>query len=287
MAISNQQRLLGAVRACLGPIARILIRSGVSFRQFSEMSKAAFVDEVLAERDSQGRRTNTSRIAVRTGLSRKEVARLLKQSRSGDAGANERVGAGVHFHQAARVLQLWHNDARFVRSNGLPKELAFDGSSDSFSALVKCAGGDVPPGAVRAELFAASAIDETEAGLLRALKRYYVPGDIGEELIAGLALIVFPVIAGLARNIEQHGGETFIQRVAFTNRLVPAAMPLFRKVARVRTTEFVQSIDDWLSSNEDPTLKSQDSGFVAVGTYYYEGLLPDMNVPERHLATPP
>jgi hypothetical protein len=283
MAYTNQRRLLGAVRACLVPLAKILIRSGISFRQFSEMAKIAFVDQVLAERDARGRPPNVSRIAVRTGLSRKEIARLLHRSPNG-ADSCGAPSDTFHFHQAARVLQLWHSDARFVTNEGRPRDLPLEGPADSFVSLVRLAGGDVPAGAVRAELLAAGAVSEVRDGVLRVLKREYVPENIGEELIVGLALVVYPTIAGLAHNLEQHGRDTHIQRVAFTDRLIPAAIPLFRQVARKRTTDFVQSVDDWLSSNEVRADSPQGSGnYVAVGIYYFEGLLPDINEPDRHL----
>ena len=78
-----------------------------------------------------------------------------------------------------------------------------------------------------------------------------------------------------------------MQRVAFSDRIVPAAVPLFRQVARKRSTDFVQSVDDWLSSNEvrlDEHARQGD--YVAVGVFYFEGLLPDVNEPDRHLLRP-
>ena len=287
MGYSNQQRLLGAVRACLVPLARILIRAGISFRQFSELAKAAFVDQTLAEHDFCGRPTNVSRIAVRTGLSRKEISRILRRSADKGVESEQAEAAKYHFHQAARVLQLWHSDARFVGEDGRPKDLAIEGAAETFVSLVRSAGGDVPPGAVRAELMAAGAILEVGGGYLRVLKRDYVPEDIGEELIVGLTLVVYPAIAGVAHNVEKHGLHTFMQRVAFSNRLVPAAVPLFRQVARKRSTDFVQSVDDWLSSNEvEPEQPPAQGDYVAVGVFYFEGLLPDINEPDRHLVKP-
>ena len=284
MGYSNQQRLLGAVRACLVPLARILVRSGISFRQFSEMAKAAFIDQSLAENDARGRTTNVSRIAVRTGLSRKEVSRILRQSMVRKSSENEVGAATFHFHQAARILQLWHSDPRFIGNDGRPRDLLIEGSAESFVGLVRSAGGDVPPGAVKAELIAAGALSEIGDGHVRVLKRDYVPEDIGEELIVGLTLVVYPAIAGLAHNVEQHGQHTFMQRVAFSDRLIPAAAPLFRQVARKRSTDFVQSVDDWLSSNEVRSEGPAGAGdYVAVGVFYYEGGLPDINEPDRHL----
>ena len=280
----SQGRLLSAVRACLQPLARILIRSGVTFRQFSVMSKAAFVEAAIAERDPRGRRMNVSRVAVRTGLSRKEVAKVLEQLYRNSSASGAHEPQQFHSSQAARVLQLWHSDARFVASDGRPKDLTFDESINSFSSLVRLVGGDVPPGAVRAELMAATALEETTSGLLRALKRHYVPADIGEELLVGLTHIVYPTIAGLVHNIDRPGSDAYVQRLAYTDRLIPAAIPLFRQVARNRAMELVQSVDDWLSSNESTIDEPTGEGrYVAVGVFYFEGALPALNSLSDHL----
>jgi hypothetical protein len=56
------------------PLVRILLKNGVSFAEFAELLKNVFVD--VAERDlgMPGRRPSQARVAILTGLSRKEVA---------------------------------------------------------------------------------------------------------------------------------------------------------------------------------------------------------------------
>jgi Family of unknown function (DUF6502) len=174
MSSAIQDRVISATGACLRPIARVLLRCGVSYRQFADMAKEAFIEEALSERDSRGRRANTSRVSVRTGISRKEVARL-RDLEKGDARRAETrsVGLAHYSGHAARVLQVWHSDARFVGESGEPSNLPYSGENGSFVSLVKIAGGDVPPGAVKAELLAAGAVVELESGALKALKRHF------------------------------------------------------------------------------------------------------------------
>jgi hypothetical protein len=275
MNSSSQIRLMDAVGICLRPLARMLLRSGIGYKQFSELAKTAFMQEALGERDSRGRMTNVSRIAVRTGLSRKEVARLRARLATG-AASGTGDGDSVHYsNHAARVLQLWHSDSRFLTSSGTPMALPFGGDEPSFSSLVRAAGGDVPPGAVRAELSDASSIVEGEHGLLQPVKRYFVPADVGEELVVGFTHIVAPVLEGLARNTDLECTQPFIQRLAYSDRLMPAAIPHFREVARDRASEFVHIIDDWLSSHETRTdIVVGDNCRVGVGVFYYEGQPP-------------
>jgi hypothetical protein len=271
----TQIRLLGAVGVCLRLVARMLLRSGIGYKQFADLAKAAFVQEALGERDSRGRTTNLSRVAIRTGLSRKEVARLRARLASNHGSTAAGGDPVYHSGHAARVLQLWHADSRFVKPSGVPMELPFSGEEPSFCSLVRAAGGDVPPGAVRAELSDANSVVEDEQGLLKPIRRYFVPADVGEELVVGFTHIVTPVLEGLARNTDRECKQPFIQRLAYSDRLNPTAIPLFREVARDRASEFVQSVDDWLSSNELKTDSAcEDGGRVALGVFYYEGPRP-------------
>lgn len=263
---------MDAVGVCLRPLARMLLRAGIGYKQFAELAKTAFMQEALGERDSRGRMTNLSRVAVRTGLSRKEVARLRMRLSAGTSLGTGDDDAVYHSNHAARVLQLWYSDSRFLTSSGSPMALPFSGEEPSFSSLVRAAGGDVPPGAVRAELSEASSVVEVANGLLQPVKRYFVPADVGEELVVGFTHIVTPVLEGLARNTDLECTQPFIQRLAYSDRLMPSAIPLFREVARDRASEFVQIVDDWLSLHEAKADSlAGESCRVGLGVFYYEG----------------
>lgn len=250
---------------------RILLRAGIGYPQFSELAKLAFVQEVFGEKDTRGRVTNVSRVSVRTGISRKEVARLRAMIEDGsDLDMLSRAVDYESLH-AARVLQLWHSDARFVDWEGAPRILPFlDGDRD-FGTLVKAAGGDVPPGAVRAELLAASAVIELGDGSLRPVKRHFVPADVGEELLVGFTHMVIPVLEGLARNTDEKCDVPFIQRLVYSDRLPSTQVPVFRDLARERVTGFVQSVDTWLSAAESSEFLTETPQRVGIGVFYYEG----------------
>ena len=267
-----QNRLIQCISSCLRPLVRIMLRSGIGYRQFAELAKLAFVQEASGEKGSRGRQTNLSRVAIRTGISRKEVARLQSQIEGRSDASSTARGVDFHSVHAARVLQLWHSDPRFIDSDGSPKKLPFADDGIDFSSIVKAAGGDVPPGAVRAEMLSANAVVEFDDGTLKPTKRYFVPADVGEELLVGFTHMVIPVLEGLARNTDYRCTEPFIQRLVYSDRLAPRVVPLFRKQARERVSDFVQSVDDWLSSNEIPDSQVHSPCRYGVGVFYYEGL---------------
>jgi len=267
-----QNRLIQCISSCLRPLVRIMLRSGIGYRQFAELAKLAFVQEASGEKGSRGRQTNLSRVAIRTGISRKEVARLQSQIEGRSDASSTARGVDFHSVHAARVLQLWHSDPRFIDSDGSPKKLPFADDGIDFSSIVKAAGGDVPPGAVRAEMLSANAVVEFDDGTLKPTKRYFVPADVGEELLVGFTHMVIPVLEGLARNTDYRCTDPFIQRLVYSDRLAPRVVPLFRKQARERVSDFVQSVDDWLSSNEIPDSQVHSPCRYGVGVFYYEGL---------------
>jgi hypothetical protein len=141
--------------------------------------------------------------------------------------------------------------------------------------LVHAAGGDVPPGAVRAELKRAGAVTELENGRLRAAKRYFVPADFDEKAIAVIAGILFPNIATIAHNTNPtRTTDGFIHRFAYSNRLDVKSTVMFRKWARSEATNFVEHVDDWLASHEpdaDVSEEDQSRKVAGVGVFYYEG----------------
>lgn len=275
MQASPQQRLLDAIEPCLRLLARLMLRSGISYSIFDGIARTAFVLEAMGERDAKGRKTNLSRVAVRTGLSRKEVTRI-KAKLEQDTITEKHVLTGpFDAGHAARVLQLWHSDSRFVDADGAPRPLPYSGADETFGTLVRAAGGDFPPGAVRAELSSAGAIIETDDLLLRPVKRHFIPSDSGEDLLVGLTHFVLPVLVGIERNTAEGSAPQFFQRLAFSDRLSPSRLLAFRTIGQDAANEFVQSVDDWLSANE-VSAGSRDGSCetrAGVGVFYFESQL--------------
>jgi len=283
-----QQRLLAALEPCLRLMARTMLRSGIGYRETSEILKRAFVCEAIDDRNPKGRTTNLSRVAIRTGISRKEVARLRNALRVEATRTSLSDPKEVDVGHAARILQLWHSDPRFLDDRGKPSDLPMLGEGVTFAALVKAAGRDVPPGAVRSELMEAGALIETNRGLLRAVSRHFVPADVGEDLILGLTHFVRPVLVGVERNTDGTRRLPFVQRLSYSDALAPSALEDFRTISRERAIEFVQSVDDWLLAHEsNPSWIPSGQRRVGVGVFYYEEDLPSAWQPVGQADLPP
>ena len=67
--------IAGAVCKLLRPLVRILLRNNVPHSMFCDFAKWVYVDVALREFQLPGRKRSISRVALLTGLSRKEVLR--------------------------------------------------------------------------------------------------------------------------------------------------------------------------------------------------------------------
>ena len=263
-----QHRILNALLVALRPLARALLRAGIGYREFAEISKSAFVDVATRDYGLRGRPTNISRVAVMTGLTRKEVRRLRDKAEAGD---DTDIARPVPM---AVILHRWFTEPDFLDAAGNPRELEFDAGSGSFSDLVRRFGGDIPPGAMRTELKRIQAVEETESGGLRAIKRNVSGKEINERLADGLEVLVYPTALALAHNTaEDIGGDTWVLRTASTSGVRKSDVPRLRRISSDRLTEFIESIDDLFAAyetlNDDEQSEASDRA-IGVGVIYFE-----------------
>jgi hypothetical protein len=263
-----QRQILSALLLVIRPIARALLRAGIGYREFAEVSKTAFVDVAGKDYGLRGRPTNISRVAVMTGLTRKEVRRIRDQSQGGSP-----TGL-VKLTPMGQVMHRWYTEQEYLAENGSPMVLNFDGDGVTFAGLVKKFGGDIPPGAMRTELKRIGAVEELESGQLKALKRSVIGLDDHEKLISGLAHVMYPAALSMAHN-TMAGAQTdsWVHLSASTQSVRSDDLKRIRRVSSDRAAEFIESIDDFLAAYEslyDSSSDNESSKAVGIGVFYFE-----------------
>ena len=263
-----KQRVLNAFLLVMRPVVRILLRYGIGYREFAEITKTAFVDIASSDFGIRGRPTNISRVAVMTGLTRKEVRRLRDKIASGNSSIAPRT---TPFEQ---VLHHWHAEQSFTDSNGAPSPLPFSGGERSFTALVKRFGGDIPAGAMRTEMKRVGVVREDESGNLFVVARDFKADSNPETLVSILVHGAYPFLSNVAHNTDpDREGPTWANRVAHTTALRSPDTGQLRRITKDRIVEFAESIDDVFMAYEslqDDNDESSAQDAVAVGVYYFE-----------------
>jgi hypothetical protein len=263
-----QNQILSALLLVLRPIARVLLRAGIGYREFAEISKTAFVDVSGRDYGLRGRPTNISRVAVMTGLTRKEVRRVRDQTEGGDTtGLRKLTPMG-------QVMHKWYTEKDFLAENGSPLILEFDGEGITFALLVKRYGGDIPPGAMRTELKRIGVIEELEDGKLRATKRSVIGLDKHEKVISGLAHVLYPAALTMEHNTSGiSDSEAWVHLSAASKSIREDDLPRIRRVSRDRAASFVEAVDDLLAAYAtlyDSHKDSESNRAVGIGVFYFE-----------------
>ena len=263
-----KQQVLDAFLLVMRPIVRILLRYGIGSREFVEVAKTAYVDVASSDFGLRGRPTNISRVAVMTGLTRKEVKRLRDKIESGDSRIS------VKTTPLADVLHHWHAQEEFTDARGRPMALPFSGEGKSFSTLVKKYGGDIPAGAMRTELSRVGAIRENPNGELEVLERVVVPDSDHDGLIAVLVHGAYALLSNIAHNSDPiRDNDQMPNRFAYTQAVTTDRTSQIRRIAKDRIGDFAQSIDDIFIAYEALHEKPNDmeeTSPVAVGVFYFE-----------------
>ena len=264
----TKKEILDAFLVVMRPIVRILLRFGIGYREFLEVIKTAYVDIGSSDFGIRGRLTNISRVAVMTGLTRKEVRRLRDRIASGEDVVT------VKTTPLSDVLHHWYAQEEFTNSSGYPVTLPFAGKNKSFSSLVRKFGGDIPPGAMRTEMKRVGAIVENEDNSLTVAERTYRPSKELDTLVTSLIHAVYPLLANVAHNTDpEREDDTWANRVAYSQLLRPREKGRLRRVAKDRIIEFTESIDDIFIAYEsmiEEEVEKDEKAVVTVGVYYFE-----------------
>ena len=79
MAQTVKDHLRGALALMFKPLVRLLVSQGLTHAEFSEVAKEVYV-EVALRHFEPSERINKSRVAVLTGLTRKEVKNVIDRA---------------------------------------------------------------------------------------------------------------------------------------------------------------------------------------------------------------
>ena len=265
MANKLQEKVLEGIFGVMCCVARIFLRFSIGYREFSDLAKAAFVQVATDDYGIRGRPTNVSRVAVMTGLTRKEVKRIRDLGTGfGDAFISKR-------NPQAELLHYWNTDPRYSDAQGNPIDLSMEGDAPSFRALVRRCAGDIPPGAMKTELKRIGAIAVVRNGLLRVQTREHLPSDAEGRLMIGIDPGLRTLAATIAFNSDPADERTRSQKFVDSPKISKTLLPSVQKELEATILEFAVMIDDRLSEIESDDSAAHDDELttVGVGIYFY------------------
>ena len=262
--------LLAAFRSLMTPLIRILLRSGITYQEFGGVLKDVYVSVCGREMTLPGRKLSLSRVAIATGLTRREVAKIVRSEGKTQWGVWSNAGL------AASVLEVWHTDAQYLAPYGYPRDLKIDGTDavPTFEDLVRRFSSDVPHEVLIGELVRVGAARVLEGGqYLRVLKRTYIPTDMTAEMVQIFSQAVRRYIETVDYNLGRGKGEEkrFDRMVYPDGGLRVVDVEIFQQEIREYLETVIQEIDQKSSTYPRPSRnKGEKSVEVGVGIYFYQ-----------------
>ena len=244
-----KDHLRHALSLMLKPLVRLLIAQGVTHAEFSETAKEVYVEIALRHFETE-EKVNKSRVAILTGLTRKEVKNVV------DRALTTSYGEKTH-SRPARVLTGWFSDPAYQGPYGIPLELPYESKEErepSFVALVKNYSGDMAPRQMLNQLLEAGSVLEVD-GRYKAISRIFLHKKLSPSVVDRLGSVGYRFFSTAAKNIDadREGGErTLFDRMVFADDgCTEETIKQFSDYLSTRGQSFLEEIDVWFSTRKD------------------------------------
>lgn len=265
--MERETALLQAIERILRPIVRQLLRHGLTFPAFTQLAKRVYYQVAAEEFALPDRRQSDSRVALITGLSRRDVAAMRAAA---DADSLPALDANV----ATRLINLWTTGAAYQSEPGVPKALPLEskrGEAASFAALVREVGGDIPPRALLDELVRVGCVEIQATRTVRLLERAYIPAHDSPERLEMMGEDVSEFAAVIAHNLESPRHEALLQQKVVYDNIGEDGVAALRAELRRLGEAFLRRVNRLISSydrDRNPKAPGGARRRVAMGVYY-------------------
>ena len=260
---AEQQALLDAVDAVLAPLAQLCVGKHITIQVIEEQLRAAFVKAALqAHSDLPGQRL-ISRVSTATGLTRREVSRLQRQS-----------AAPPQPLRRSPVAELF---TRWASNPALPHSLPRQGAAPSFDALAQSVTRDVHPRTLLQELCRLKLARHDEpADTVLLLRDAFVPRGDWARMVAFLGSNVGDHLRAATANVLGDGGQ-HLEQAIFADELsgqsLAAAQKLMTHQWRTLLGQVAPQLETLIES--DRTAGRAQNQSLRVGLFTWSQPMPE------------
>jgi len=261
--------LVRAAAAALRPIVKRLLAAGVPFGKLESRLRELFVEVAEEDFPLADRAQTDSRIALLTGINRKEVRRIRSADREATAPTS------FSRNQAATLISRWLADPSTCDAKGRPRAIPYRAEKGpSFVELVRQTTVDLRPRAFLDELLRTGAVQLDEEGRVVLEETSYVPRRGDPEKLRMLAEDPAELIETMLHNIFADDGDAvLLQRKVLYDNIGSDALGAVRAAMRRQGETFLKSADRRLQRydrDRNPRAKGGERRAAGVGIYYFE-----------------
>ncbi len=245
---------------------RLLIRFEFTHLELSELVRQTYVEVADSDFTIKGQEMTVSRVAVLTGLSRKEVVRLRQVLEEGLPSMKQAP------NRAQRVVQGWLTDKEFLGKNKKPKILSVKGDKGSFVTLVKRYSGDITFGAILEELNRIGITSQPDTHTVELINPAYIPHESDLEQVRILSICVSDLFKTAVHNVDSEKEDKRFQRQVTYSELDRTSVDEFRVYSTEKAVELINDLNKFLAKKRRKSSKKEHAELlrVGMGAYYHE-----------------
>jgi Family of unknown function (DUF6502) len=212
--------VMSSVLRVMQPLARLLIRHGVSYPAFVLALKRVFLDAARAELTSRKMVQTDSAITLLCGVHRRDVRTLLRQQP--ELEPPRPAGA------AAQVIARWLSDADYLDRRRRPRRLMRGHGPGEFDTLVASVSSDVRPRALLDEMLRLGVALESD-DTVSLVSTGFAPRAGLEEMAWLFAENVADHAAAAAQNLADD--RNFLEQSVFVDEITADSARLLQDVS--------------------------------------------------------
>lgn len=254
--------IVSAVAAILQPLARLAVARGIPARDLEEMLRIALVSAARESQPGGQPARQVSRIATATGLTRREVTRLLESRPALPAAIRS---------PATQAFSRWVSSPEYAGPDGRPGVLRRQGPAPSFESLAQSVTRDVHPRSLLDTLVRLGLAEEDAVGgTVRLLKDRYVPDPADDRLWALLGANVGDHLSAAVANVAGDGPR-HVEQAVFADGLSAESLPAVQALARAQWQAAVHALVPAIQALIDADRRAGRDGDrrVRIGLYSY------------------
>lgn len=267
MSESYRAQLIHTFRTVLRPLVRILFRAGVRFDEFLELLRGIYVEITIRDAMEAGKTISTGRISILSGVSRRDVERLVTSHDWLQVPKPTDIAA------LAAVLHRWHTDSAFLGPYGVPLELPVSGQSGrTFTDLVNGSPIRIDPQSAFEQLLAAGMIIKSGDTHVKVLSRTFVsPEPMSAEMLEHFGMTMRNLASTLNFNMTPSQTKKRLERSVFPDDGLPNEfLDEYDAFVRERAQQLISEVDDWLADvARRPVKNPNDRTNLGVSVYQY------------------
>jgi len=221
------------IKTCLSPLIRILIRNKVEFNTFTNICKEIYVSEAetYINETSENCRGKLSSIAYQTGLDRREVSKIKKNTiKKSDYVDQNRS-------REANILEHWKHMSPFCDDSNKPVPLKRSGKGLSFETLCQRFGKNISHGPILESLLEAKCVKIIDQKVHFINKSYTPSSGVSKEMTQIGATSIKRLISTIHHNFYNQDHPQF-QRSIYSVRVKKSLVPKFKQ----RINEMIRKI---------------------------------------------